>query len=84
MDITHILRGQDHLTNTSKQILIYRALGWDVPKFGHFSLILDTNCKKLSKRAGAVYIGDFQEQGYLPQTVANFIALIGWSPGENK
>lgn len=84
MDITHILRGQDHLTNTSKQILIYRALGWDVPKFGHFSLILDTNRKKLSKRAGAVYIGDFQEQGYLPQTVANFIALIGWSPGENK
>ncbi len=84
MDITHILRGQDHLTNTSKQILIYRALGYELPKFGHFSLILDTNRKKLSKRAGAVYIGDFQEQGYLPQSVVNFIALIGWSPGDNR
>jgi len=84
MDITHVLRGQDHLTNTSKQILIYKALGYELPKFGHFSLILDTNRKKLSKRAGAVYIGDFQAQGYLPQAVSNFIALIGWSPGDNR
>ncbi len=84
MYITHILRGQDHLTNTSKQILIYKALGYELPQFGHFSLILDTNRKKLSKRAGAVYIGDFQEQGYLPHAIANFIALIGWSPGDNR
>ncbi len=84
MKISHILRGQDHLTNTSKQILIYNALGYPLPKFGHFSLIMDKNRKKLSKRAGAVYIGDFKKDGYLPQAVTNFIALLGWSPGEDR
>ncbi len=84
MKITHILRGQDHLTNTSKQILIFNALGYDLPRFGHFSLIMDKNRKKLSKRAGAVYIGDFKKDGYLPQAVTNFIALLGWSPGEDR
>lgn len=84
MEITHVLRGQDHLTNTSKQILIYKALGWEVPKFGHFSLIMNTQRKKLSKREGAVYIGDFQAMGYLPEAVVNFIALLGWNPGDNR
>lgn len=84
MDISHVLRGQDHLTNTSKQILIYHALGYDLPEFGHLPLILDTKRKKLSKRAGAVYIGDFQEQGFLPEAVTNFIALLGWAPGDNR
>ncbi len=84
MEISHVLRGQDHLTNTSKQILIYKALGWEVPQFGHFSLILNTQRKKLSKREGAVYIGDFQALGFLPEAVVNFIALLGWNPGDNR
>ena len=84
MEITHVLRGQDHLTNTSKQILIYKNFGWEVPLFGHFSLILNTQRKKLSKREGAVYIGDFQAMGFLPEAVVNFIALLGWNPGDNR
>jgi nondiscriminating glutamyl-tRNA synthetase len=84
MKISHVLRGQDHLTNTSKQILIYNALGYDLPMFGHFSLIMDKNRKKLSKRTGSVNVDEFKNQGFLPQAMTNFIALLGWSPGDNR
>lgn len=84
MKISHVLRGQDHLTNTSKQILIYNALGYDLPTFGHFSLIMDKNRKKLSKRTGSVNISEFMSDGFLSQATTNFIALLGWSPGDDR
>lgn len=83
MDITLVMRGDDHISNTPKQILLYRALGAEVPQFGHVPMIHGTDGKKLSKRHGATAVGDYQHQGLLPQAMLNFLALLGWSPGDD-
>ena len=84
MGVTHVLRGVDHSTNTFRQIMVYRALGVEPPRFGHLPLIVDSQGKKLSKREGdpdsVIYLGEFRERGYLPETLFNFLALLGWSP----
>ena len=80
MKISHVIRGEDHISNTPKQILIYKALGLPIPKFAHLPLILGSDKSKLSKRHGAVSIGEYQKQGYLPEAMINFMALLGWSP----
>ncbi len=79
MHITHVIRGDDHLSNTPRQILIYEALGYPVPTFAHLSMILGPDKKKLSKRHGATSVEEFRDQGYLPDTMVNFLALLGWS-----
>ncbi len=85
MKISHVIRGEDHLSNTPKQILIYEALGFELPKFAHLPLILDENKAKLKKRGkDSVYIGEFREQGYLPEALFNFMALLGWSSGDEE
>ena len=84
MRITHVVRGDDHISNTPKQILLYRAFGRPVPLFGHVPMILGTDGKKLSKRHGATAVADYQHEGILPQAMANFLALIGWSPGGDR
>lgn len=82
MRISHILRGDDHISNTPKQISLYRAMEWEVPQFGHVPLILGPDKKRLSKRTGAASVGEFQEKGFLPQALFNFLTLLGWSPGK--
>lgn len=82
MKITHILRGEDHISNTAKQVLIYKALGSEVPEFAHLGMILAPDRSKLSKRHGATAVSEFIEQGYLPEAFVNFIALLGWSPSD--
>lgn len=85
MKISHVVRGEDHLSNTPKQILIYEALNFELPKFAHLPLILDENKAKLKKRGkDSVYIGEFREQGYLPEALFNFMALLGWSSGDEE
>ncbi|KUK27602.1 MAG: Glutamate--tRNA ligase [Acetothermia bacterium 64_32] len=85
MGITHVLRGEDHISNTPKQIWLYRALGWDPPQFGHLSVILGPDRRKLSKRHGATSVEALREQGFLPEAVVNHLALLGWSPkGEGE
>ncbi|KAA6443991.1 glutamate--tRNA ligase [Bacillus swezeyi] len=87
MKMTHVLRGEDHISNTPKQIMIYNAFGWDVPTFGHMTLIVNENRKKLSKRDESIiqFIEQYEELGYLPEALFNFIALLGWSPaGEEE
>ncbi|MCY7792300.1 glutamate--tRNA ligase [Bacillus haynesii] len=87
MKMTHILRGEDHISNTPKQIMIYNALGWDIPAFGHMTLIVNENRKKLSKRDESIiqFIEQYEELGYLPEALFNFITLLGWSPvGEEE
>ncbi|OUO90812.1 glutamate--tRNA ligase [Gordonibacter sp. An230] len=79
MGVTHVIRGDDHLSNTPRQILIYEALGFDVPTFAHLSMILGPDGKKLSKRHGAASVEEFFERGYLPDAMVNFLALLGWS-----
>ena len=81
MSISHVLRGDDHISNTPKQIGLYRAMGWDIPRFGHVPLILGPDKQRLSKRNGATSVGEFQERGFLPQAMFNFLTLLGWSPG---
>ena len=81
MKITHVFRGEEHLPNTFKQMLIQQALGWTPPQYGHLSLILGEDKKKLSKREGAQNVHDFQDEGYLPEALINFFALLGWNPG---
>jgi glutamyl-tRNA synthetase len=81
MRITHVMRGDDHISNTPKQILLYRALGAALPVFAHFPMIHGMDGKKLSKRHGATAVGDYQHLGILPQAMCNFLALMGWSPG---
>lgn len=80
MGITNVIRGEDHLSNTPKQILIYEALGLNIPRFGHAPLILGPDRTKLSKRHGNTYIGQYRDAGYLPETMFNFLALLSWSP----
>jgi glutamyl-tRNA synthetase len=84
MGITHVIRGDDHISNTPKQIALYRALGHEPPVFAHVPMILGSDGKKLSKRHGATAVGDYQEQGILPAAMRNFLALLGWSPGEDR
>jgi len=84
MRITHVLRGDDHISNTPKQIAIYRALGATPPVFGHVPMINGPDGKKLSKRHGATAVGDYQHMGILPDAMRNFLALLGWSPGEDR
>ncbi|MCL2683952.1 MAG: glutamate--tRNA ligase [Synergistaceae bacterium] len=80
MDITTVIRGEDHISNTPKQILMYRALGWEPPRFAHLPMILGTDKKKLSKRHGATSVFEYNDMGYLSEAVFNFLALLGWTP----
>lgn len=84
MRITHVMRGDDHVSNTPKQIALYLALGAPLPVFAHVPMILGTDGKKLSKRHGATAVGDYQDQGILPAAMRNFLALLGWSPGGDR
>ena len=88
MEITHVLRGDDHIANTPKQLMIYEAFGWEAPQFGHMTLIINSETgKKLSKRDGNIlqFIEQYRELGYLPEAMFNFISLLGWSPvGEEE
>ncbi|MFA6350541.1 MAG: glutamate--tRNA ligase [Candidatus Omnitrophota bacterium] len=84
MKITDVVRGDDHISNTPKQILIYEALGFKVPNFAHLPLIMGTEGGRLSKRTGATAISDYRKMGYLPEALVNYLLLLSWSPGENK
>jgi glutamyl-tRNA synthetase len=84
MKITHVVRGDDHISNTPKQILLYRAIGAEVPTFAHVPLILGPDRKRLSKRHGATSVTEYARQGYLPEAMVNFLALLGWSPGDDR
>jgi glutamyl-tRNA synthetase len=84
MRISHVIRGDDHISNTPKQIALYRALGHQLPVFAHVPMILGTDGKKLSKRHGATAVGDYQNQGIVPAAMRNFLALLGWSPGGDR
>nr|WP_295971161.1 glutamate--tRNA ligase [uncultured Bacillus sp.] len=87
MEISHVLRGDDHISNTPKQLMIYEALGWEPPIFGHMTLIVNESRKKLSKRDESIiqFIEQYEELGYIPEALFNFIALLGWSPaGEEE
>ena len=84
MKISHVIRGEDHISNTYKQILIFEALGFEVPRFGHLGMILAPDRSKLSKRHGATAVSDFVEQGYLTNALLNFVALLGWAPSDGQ
>lgn len=84
MKISHVIRGEDHISNTFKQILIYDALGVKAPKFGHLGMILAPDRSKLSKRHGATGVSEFLEKGYLTEALVNFVALLGWSPSDGN
>ena len=84
MKITHVIRGEDHLSNTPKQILMQKALGFETPFYGHLPLILGSDRSKLSKRHGAASVKHFREQGYLKESLINFLAFLGWNPGTDK
>ena len=83
MRITHVLRGEDHISNTPKQLLLYRALGIEPPVFGHVPLIVGMDRARLSKRHGATRTEAYRDEGYLPDAMVNFLALIGWAPKDN-
>ena len=83
-EITHILRGDDHISNTPKQILFYEALELKLPQFGHMPLILGPDGAKLSKRHGVVSVEEYKKEGFLPEALANYLILLGWSPGEDR
>lgn len=84
MDISHVLRAEEHLPNTLRQVLLYRALGFKPPTFAHMSLILASDRSKLSKRHGATSVGEFRDEGYLPDAMVNFLALLGWNEGDGS
>lgn len=84
MNITHVIRGDDHISNTPKQALLYKALGFSVPEFAHLPLILGTEGGRLSKRTGATAISEYRRMGYLAQALVNYLLLLSWSPGENR
>lgn len=84
MEITHVIRGDDHISNTPKQILLYEALRFKLPEFGHVPLILGKDRSRMSKRHGATSIMEYRQQGYLAQALVNFIALLGWAPGGDR
>ena len=83
MQITHVVRGDDHISNTPKQVLLYQALGATPPEFAHVPLIMGPDKKRLSKRHGATSVMEYDRQGYIPEGMANFLALLGWAPGGN-
>jgi len=84
MGITHIIRGDDHISNTPKQILIYEALGFKLPKFAHIPMILGEDKSRMSKRHGATSISEYEKQGFLPEALVNYLALLGWSAGNDR
>ncbi len=84
MGVTHVVRGEDHISNTPRQLLIYEALGFEPPAFGHVAMVLGPDHTKLSKRHGAVSVDEFRAKGYLPEALLNYLALLSWSPGENE
>ena len=84
MGITHVIRGDDHISNTPKQVAIYEAFGWPVPEFAHLSTILGADRERLSKRHGATSISSFRQMGYLPEAMANYLALLGWGAEDGK
>jgi nondiscriminating glutamyl-tRNA synthetase len=84
MTITHVVRGEDHISNTPRQVLVYEAFGWSPPQFAHLSLVMGPDHTPLSKRHGATSVAEFRGQGYLPQALVNYLALIGWSPGDGE
>ncbi len=84
MGMTHVLRAEEHLSNTPKQLLIYEALGFEPPKFGHMPMILAPDRSKLSKRHGATSVEEFRAQGYLPEAIVNYLTLLGWGPGDER
>ena len=84
MEITHVIRGEDHISNTPRQLLLYEAFGWTPPAFAHVSMVLGPDHSLLSKRHGATSVAEFRARGYLPEALTNYLALIGWSPGEGQ
>lgn len=84
MKVTHVVRGEDHISNTPRQILLYEAFGWQPPAFAHLSLVMGPDHTPLSKRHGATSVAEFHAKGYLPEALSNYLALIGWSPGEGE
>jgi glutamyl-tRNA synthetase/nondiscriminating glutamyl-tRNA synthetase len=84
MEITHVIRGEDHISNTPRQVLLYQALGFTPPEFAHLSLVMGPDHTPLSKRHGATSVAEFRERGYLPEALVNYLALIGWSPGGDQ
>ena len=86
MEITHVLRGEEHITNTPKQMMVYQAFDWEMPLFGHMTIIVNEQKKKLSKRDKNViqFISEYEQMGYLPEAMFNFITLLGWSPTDNQ
>lgn len=84
MHITHVIRAEEHLSNTPRQVLLYQALGWELPTFGHISLILGKDRTKMSKRHGATSVEQYKNLGYLPEALVNFLALLGWSPSGER
>ena len=84
MEITHVLRGDDHVENTFRHIALYQALGAPVPKFAHFPMIVNAQAKPYAKRDGDAFVGDFRAKGVLPEALFNYLALLGWSPGEDR
>ena len=84
MQVTHVVRGEDHISNTPRQVLLYEAFGWTPPTFAHLSLVMGPDHTPLSKRHGATSVAEFRQKGYLPEALVNYLALIGWSPGEGE
>jgi nondiscriminating glutamyl-tRNA synthetase len=83
MEVTHVIRGEDHLSNTPRQLLLYEALGFTPPQFAHLALVMGPDHSPLSKRHGATSVAEFRAKGYLPEALVNYLALIGWSPGDD-
>ena len=84
MEVDHVIRGQDHLSNTPKQLLVYEALGWQPPRFTHVPLVLGADRSRLSKRHGATSVGEMRKAGVLPEALANYLALLGWAPPDER
>ncbi|MFH0965657.1 MAG: glutamate--tRNA ligase [Planctomycetota bacterium] len=84
MGITHVIRGDDHISNTPRQLLLYDALGWEPPKFAHVPMILGADGERLSKRHGATGVDEYRRMGFLSEALVNFLALLGWSPGDDR
>ncbi len=84
MGVTHVIRGEEHLSNAARQALMYRAMGWDLPQFGHLPLIMGNDGAKLSKRHGAQSVGEFRDMGYLPEAVRNYLSRLGWGHGDDE
>ena len=84
MEMTHVMRGEDHISNTPRQILLYEALGFTPPAFAHLAMVHGPDHTPLSKRHGATSVAEFRAKGYLPEALVNYLALIGWSPGTGR